>query len=77
MPVKLWASPHEGQQPGSRTDDVRHMALAIVTLGELARNPKTSISARHSGAKKLAEMVGSADPDAAEAATQLASIQNT
>lgn len=51
-------------------------ALAIVTLGELARDPKTSISARHSVAKKLAEIAGSADPDAAEAAAQLALIQN-
>jgi hypothetical protein len=51
-------------------------AIAIATLGELARDPKTSISARHTVVKKLTQIVASADPDAAEAATQLALIQD-
>ncbi len=47
-------------------------AIAIATLGELARDPKTSISARHAVINKLAQIADSADPDAEEAAAQLA-----
>jgi len=52
-------------------------AIVIATLGELARDPKTSSSARHTVAKKLAEIANSADPDAPEAAAQLALIQDS
>ncbi len=61
---------------GSGQPTFNMRALAIVTLGEMARDPKTSESARQSVAKKLAEIASSADPDAPEAAAQLALIQD-
>lgn len=51
-------------------------AIAIATLGELARDPATSVSARQTVIKKLTQIAGSADPDAAEAVAQLALMQD-
>ena len=51
-------------------------ARAIATLGDLARDPRTSLSVRQAIIKKLTKIDVSAEQDAAEAIAQLALIQD-